>query len=154
MKNNILKLEMFEAVCKCGHVGKSHYVIISFPLMAESRKDAARKARLLPRVKHDYQDAILNVFKINKERYFELVEINNNDPYLHCSCIQDQNMIDLSDRLMDENRSVTHTSRKEENKKTFYCNKKKIRNQKRYMTRYYDIEKFDNYSTAEYNDIA
>ena len=154
MKSNVLKLEMFEAVCKCGHVGKSHYVIISFPLMAPSRKDAARIARGIPRVKHDYQDAILNVFKIDKKRYFELVEINNNDPYLRCTCIQDQNMIDLSDRLMDENRADYRLPRKEENKKTFYCNKQKIRNQKKYMTRYYDIEKFDNYSAVEFNDIA
>lgn len=154
MNSNVLKLEMFEAVCKCGHVGKSHYVIISFPLMAQSRKDAARIARGIPRVKHDYQDAILNVFKIDKERYFELVETNNNDPYLRCTCIQDQNMIDLSDRLMDENHLDYYTPRKEENKKAFYCNKQKIRNQKRYMTRYYDIEKFDTYSAAEFNDIA
>ena len=63
-------------------------------------------------------------------------------------------MLDLSDRLMDENRSASYASCKEENKKSFYCNKQKIRNQKRYMTHYYDIEKFDNYSTAEYNDIA
>lgn len=154
MKNNILKLEMFEAVCKCGHVGKSHYVIISFPLMAQSKKDAARIARGMPRVKHDYQDAILNVFKIDQKRYFELLEINDRDPYLHCTCIQDQNMHDLSDRLMTEDRSNHYTSRKEENKKSFYCNKKKIRNQKKYMTRYYDFEKISNYNTIEVNDIA
>lgn len=154
MKNNILKLEMFEAVCKCGHVGKSHYVIISFPLMAQSKKDAARIARGMPRVKHDYQDAILNVFKIDKKRYFELIEINNHDPYLHCTCIQDQNAIDLTGRLMNEDRSNCRTSRKEENRKAFYCNKQKIRNQKRYMTRYYDFEKNDYYNSVEFNDIA
>ena len=155
MKNNILKLEMFEAVCKGGHVGKSHYVVISFPLMAQSKKDAARIARGLPRVKHDYQDAILNVFKIDKKRYFELIEINNHDPYLHCTCIQDQNAIDLSGRLMDEDRSNHYTSRKEENKKSFYCNKQKIRNQKKYMTHYYDLEKFETFNFVEgFNDIA
>lgn len=154
MKNNILKLDMFEAVCKCGHVGRSHYIIKSFPLMAQSRKEAARIARGIPRVKHDYQDAILNVFKIDKKRYFELVEINNRDPYLRCTCIQDQNAIDLSDRLMDEDRSNHYASRKEENKKSFYRNKQKIRNQKKYMTRYYDFEKISNYNTIEYNDIA
>lgn len=154
MKSNILKLEMFEAVCKCGHVGKSHYIPISFPLMAQSKKDAARIARGLPRVKHDHQDAILNVFKIDKKRYFELVETNNRNLYLRCTCIQDQNLIDLSDRLMNEDRSTHYTSRKEENKKPFYCNKQKIRNQKKYMTRYYDFEKNNNYNTVEVNDIA
>lgn len=136
MKSNLLKLKMFEAVCKCGHVGKTHYVIIRFPLMAQSRKDAARIARQMPRVKHDHQDAILDVIKIDQKRYFELCEINNHDPYLHCTCIQEQNAIDLTDRLMDEDHSNHFTSRKEENKKTFYRNKQKIRNQKKYMNHY------------------
>ena len=108
----------------------------------------------MPRVKHDHQDAILNVFKIDQKRYFELLEINDRDPYLHCTCIQDQNAIDLSGRLMDEDRSNHCVSRKEENKKSFYRNKQKIRNQKKYMTRYYDFEKISNYNTIEYNDIA
>lgn len=154
MKNNIIELEMFEAVCKCGHVGRSHYVIISFPLMARSRKEAAKIARELPRVKHDHKDAVLNVLRIDKERYAELMEMNNYDQYLHCTCVQDQNVIDLSDRLMDERCSEYRVHHKEENKKMLYCNKRKIRKQKRYMTRYYDIEKFDTYSAAEFNDIA
>jgi hypothetical protein len=154
MKNNILKLEMFEAVCKCGHVGRGKYIRVPFPIIAESRKEAAKIARDMPRVKHDHKDAILNVIKIDEERYFELRETNNRDPYLHCTCIQDQNAINLDDRLMDEDRSNHYTSRKEENKKSFYCNKQKIRNQKKYMTRYYDFEKISNYNTIEYNDIA
>ena len=154
MKNNIPKLEMFVAVCKCGHVGREKYIPIPFPIKAESRKDAARIARDMPRVKHHHKDAILNVIKIDLRRYNELKRANNQDNYLHCQNIQDQNAINLSDRLMDEDRSNHYTSRKEENKKSFYCNKKKIRNQKKYMTRYYDFEKISNYNTIEYNDIA
>jgi hypothetical protein len=55
---------------------------------------------------------------------------------------------------MDEDRSNHYASRKEENKKSFYRNKQKIRNQKKYMTRYYDFEKISNYNTVEINDIA
>jgi len=45
MKNNVIKLDMFEVVCKCGHVGKSHYVKIHFHVLARSGKEAARSQR-------------------------------------------------------------------------------------------------------------
>ena len=43
---------------------------------------------------------ILNVNKIDYEGYLEIVEMNNNDPYLKCHSRQEQNLIDnLEDRL-------------------------------------------------------
>lgn len=146
-KNNIIiELSFFEVVCKCGHVGKKRYIEIHFPIMATSRKEAARKARDIPRVKHDYKDAILNVVKIDQERYNELSEMNNYDPYLHCSCIQDQNLIDISDRLKDEEKTVFYKTRKNESSKDFYCGKLKIHDAKKFMNHYYDFE--------DYNDIS
>ena len=141
MKNNVIKLDMFEVVCKCGHVGKSHYVKIHFPVLARSGKEAARIARDLPRVKHDHKDAILNVWKIDRNRFYELRENNDNDPYLRCTCIQDQNIIDISDRLLDEKEHNVRWSRKDDKYKDFYHENKIIRNPKRYMNHY------------QYNDI-
>ena len=54
----------YEVICKCGHVGKQHYIEISFPIIAENGREAAKKARYLPRVKHHHKDAIINVRKI------------------------------------------------------------------------------------------
>ena len=146
MKNNLAKLEMYEVVCKCGHVGKSHYVEISFPVKAQSGKDAARIARGLPRVKHNHKDAILDVCKIDQNRFVELTERNNQDPYLHCSCIQEQNLIDISDRLLAEREIDSFNTRKENNGRNFYCSKQKIRNAKKYMNHYYNF--------YEYNDLS
>lgn len=139
MKNNVVKLEMYEVVCKCGHVGKSHYVKISFPVKAQSGKEAARIARSLPRVKHNHKDAILDVCRIDQNRYVELMERNNQDPYLHCTCIQDQNLIDISDRLFAERDADSYSNRKEKGGSDFYCSKQKIRNAKRYMNHYYNF---------------
>ena len=139
MKNNVVKLEMYEVVCKCGHVGKSHYVKISFPVKAQSGKEAARIARSLPRVKHNHKDAILDVCRIDQNRYVELMEKNNQDPYLHCTCIQDQNLIDISDRLFAERDADSYSNRKEKGGKDFYCSKQKIRNAKKYMNHYYNF---------------
>lgn len=139
MKNNVIKLEMYEVVCKCGHVGKSHYVKISFPIRAQSGKEAARIARGLPRVKHDHKDAILDVCRIDQNRFVELVVRNNHDPYLHCTCIQNQNLIDISDRLLAERKISFYGSRKEKGGRDFYCSKQKIRNAKKYMNHYYNF---------------
>ena len=90
----------YEVIAKCGHVGKKHYVPIKFAVIAKDGKEAAKMVRQFPRVKHDHKDAILNVNKIDYERYLEIVEMNNNDPYLKCHSRQEQNLIDnLEDRL-------------------------------------------------------
>lgn len=146
MKNNVIEFKLFEVECKCGHVGKSRYIPVIFPIKAESGKEAARIARALPRVKHDQKDAILRVSKIDNDRFFELTEKNNQDPYLHCLCIQDQNYIDISSRLCYEDKSHQLVIRNDENCKDFYRSKRKIRNAKKYLNRYSFIE--------EINDIC
>ena len=90
----------YEVIAKCGHVGKKHYVPVKFAVIAKDGKEAAKIVRQFPRVKHDHKDAILNVNKIDYERYLEIVEMNNNDPYLKCHSRQEQNLIDnIEDRL-------------------------------------------------------
>lgn len=84
------KERFFEVVAKCGHVGRNFYVLKTFALSASSRKDAAEKARSLPRVKHHYKDAIRSVSEISYERFSEICRENDNDPYLHCTSIQEQ----------------------------------------------------------------
>lgn len=155
MKNNIIKLEMFEAVCKCGHVGTDQYFEGHFAIKAATRKEAAEKARWIPRVKHHHKDAVLNVIKIDQERFNEIRAKNDREGYLRCTCIQDQRMIDISDRLIDETKKEDYKNRKEESNKPVFCKKKKIRFPKKYMTHYHDFEEYKNvYNIEEYNDIA
>lgn len=91
MKNDYGTEEMyFEVKAKCGHVGRNNYVIKSFGVMAYDGKEAAAKARKLPRVKHDHKDAILSVEKITLERYSQILREHGNDPYFTCSNIQQQ----------------------------------------------------------------
>lgn len=93
----------YEVITKCGHVGKKHYVPIKFAVIAENGKEAAKIVRQFPRVKHNHKDAILNVNKIDYDRYLEIVENNHNDPYLNCHSRQEQNLIDnFEERLEDD----------------------------------------------------
>ena len=105
----------FKVTCKCGHVGVKHYIRISFPVIAATRKGAAEIARYIPRVKHEHKDAILECKEITIEKFQELQEINKHDPYLCCKCKQEQEMIkDFSNRLELEPR---YLNKEKKNKK-------------------------------------
>jgi hypothetical protein len=68
---------------KCGHVGSFAYIPITFALIAESGRDAARLARDIPRVKHNNKFAIISVRKVTQAEYEQQIEINKNDTYLN-----------------------------------------------------------------------
>ena len=121
----------YEVICKCGHVGKQHYIEISFPIIAENGREAAKKARYLPRVKHHHKDAIINVRKITDEEYTKLCHINDYDEYLHCTCKQEQNCIDLTDRIKDE--FVGLKKQKNENHKIIFYGKEEVRKPKKFF---------------------
>ncbi len=104
-----VNVKYFKVTAKCGHVGKGKYIPITFAICAENGKEAAAFARLLPRVKHDHKDAILNCEMVSYAEYYEILEKNNNDPYLHCKNRRDQKTTcNLSDRLVDDDHSVIH----------------------------------------------
>ena len=84
----------YEVIAKCGHVGRKYYVPIKFAVIAEDGKDAAKMVRQFPRVKHCHKDAILNVMKIDFERFQEIIEANSQDPYLSCHSRQEQKRIE------------------------------------------------------------
>lgn len=73
---------MYAVTTKCGHVKRRRYMKITFPIIAETKKEASEIGRYSPRVKHDHKDAVLDVRQINKKEYDKLEEINSNDPYL------------------------------------------------------------------------
>ena len=92
----------FKVVAKCGHVGRKHYVPITFAVEARNGKEAAEIVRWTPRVKHHQKQAILDCEKISYEEFLEIKKINNNDDYLKCKNNQDQFQIDMSERIVDD----------------------------------------------------
>lgn len=105
MKNEFEKY--FMVIAKCGHVGRKNYIPIKFAVVAESGKDAAKKVRQFPRVKHNHKDVILDVRCITLEEFLEIKEINNNDPYLKCHSRQEQNQIvNLAERMVADIHNV------------------------------------------------
>ena len=105
MKNEFEKYYM--VIAKCGHVGRKNYIPIKFAVVAESGKEAAKKVRQFPRVKHDHKDAILDVRCITLEEFLEIREINDKVPYLKCHLSQEQNLIvNLAERMVADLHNV------------------------------------------------
>jgi len=98
---DIMDRKYFAVTAKCGHVGKRNYIPITYAIVANSKKEAAQIARYLPRVKHDYKDAIIEVEEIDRIKYSEINMSNNNDAYLSCKSIQEQRLLcpDLNERV-------------------------------------------------------
>ena len=100
----------YEVIAKCGHVGRKNYIPVKFAVIAESGKEAAKKVRQFPRVKHDHKDAILNVRCITLEEFLKIKESNDNDPYLKCHSRQEQNQIvNLAERMVADLHNVKQT---------------------------------------------
>jgi len=88
--------------CKCGHVGRHNYILITYGIIAESAKEAAFIARWLPRCKHHHKDCIREVTEITIDEYIQIRLINNLDPYLNCSSRKQQKTHDVSGRVFPE----------------------------------------------------
>ena len=60
-----MKNKFYAVVTKCGHVGNGKYREVTFPINADSGKEAAEIARWIPRVKH-HKKGLVRGAKINK----------------------------------------------------------------------------------------
>lgn len=131
----------FEVQAMCGHVGRKNYIQISFPVIAENRKEAAEKVRSFARVKHHHKNAILQVWEISLDAYLQLKSENETDPYLHCKNIQEQRQIeDINSRICPIQEFEFWKSRKKKSSSAEYRQKKNrqlIMAHKRSLQEYY-----------------
>ncbi len=83
-----------EVVAKCGHVGRGKYIIKNFYIKAETRKEAAKTVRWLPRVKHHQKDAIQSVREVSYEEFESGKDRMKRDPYFSVKNSTDQRALD------------------------------------------------------------
>ena len=124
-------MSYFEVCAKCGHVGRNYYVEKVFAVVAEDGSAAARFTRNIPRVKHHQKDAIIYVNEIDADRFNEICQINDADPYFKCTSIQDQRRLCPEITVLCEHGEECR-DRGEITGKRFYDGKKAIRNPKKY----------------------
>ncbi len=84
------EIKHFIVIAKCGHVGRNKYIEKELTFEAFSKKEAARKARNYPRVKHHWKDAIVDVIEVEEEEYWRIRTKNYSDPYFRVHNIQEQ----------------------------------------------------------------
>lgn len=128
-------MSLFEVKAKCGHVGRKYYALKTFAVIAESGKEAAHKVRNLPRVKHHHKDAIVEVQKIDENRYWEIININAIDPYFSCHNVQEQRSYVDHDIYPEEN--YYEPKKEKKNIKQVFSGKTLIRSPRKYIRNYY-----------------
>ncbi len=84
MNNEVTNQEnkYYAVTAKCGYVKGKCYALIEFGVKAISAKEAAEKARSIPRVKHNHRDAIYRVREITYKEFLEINKRNKQDLYL------------------------------------------------------------------------
>lgn len=149
MQQNVLTskggnlIMMYEVEAKFGHVGKNRYIIKTVPVIAPTGAEAAAAVRNMPRVKHHHPDAIRQVRIVDAPRYWELVQIHEEDPYFHCRSIQEQRALCPELECFQEHRTERWDHRKNDTGvRPFYVGKQRIRHPRRYLNKYYDCEDY------------
>lgn len=124
----------FSVVTKCGHVGRGFFIPITFPVRAETAREAAQIARNIPRVKHHHKDAIQSVQEVTREEYAALKKQNASDPYLCCQNVQGQRALldGIRDRIVEEQKEEKRIKKEKKNAR-YYRGKEAIRNVKNYL---------------------
>lgn len=83
-------MKYYEVNVKCGHVGRTKFIVKTIYVKADNRKEAAQIARQSGRVKHHHSDAIRSLKEITREEYLLGLEKMKADGYFTSTCIQDQ----------------------------------------------------------------
>ena len=116
-------MKYFKVTAKFGHVGKNKYYRGNLFIKAESKKEAAKKARDIPRVKHGHKDAILQVEEIDKQSFIVESEKNRAIKYFSCYNIQQQRecFYEIEKDIFQENRTdcAKHSKRSHSLKKNY-----------------------------------
>ena len=75
-------MKYYKVIAKCGHVGKNKYIEITFPVVAENAKKAAKKIMNHSKVKKQLKNAISSVEEISYDLYLNLKSYYLNDDYV------------------------------------------------------------------------
>lgn len=138
---------------KVGHVGgRSKYKIHTFYIVATSAKEAALKARYIPRVKHDDKKAILSVTRISYEDFMIGSIKYSEDPFVRVNNIQDQRRYCLDLEIFEEENYAKERRHEKDYEKPY--NKKRAskfgyKNGKQTYSKHLSVREYD-----EYNYVA
>jgi len=75
-------MRYYIVVAKCGHVGKGKFIDVSFPVIANTGKEAANLILKRSKVKKQLKNAITNVFEVNEDSYNSYLNENFYGEYL------------------------------------------------------------------------
>ena len=130
-------MNYYKVVAKCGHVGRAHYISKDFFVKAENGKAAAYKVRYLPRVKHDWKDAITGVELITREEFVKGIELQKNDLYFKVTNSSEQRLCGAVD--YEQVIAREKPERRKKDKDNLFYNKMRRIEQKDLRTRLAEV---------------
>ena len=99
-------MRYYIVIAKCGHVGKGKYIDVSFPVLAETGKDAANLILRRSKVKKQLKNAITAVYEVNEDIYNSYLDNSFFSDYLksHFKREFDLNKYDVKELELDSNK--------------------------------------------------
>lgn len=144
-------LKAFLVTARCGHVGQTRYIPITYPVLAKDGTEAAAQVRDFPRVKHHQKLAILKVEAVAWADYQHQKDINRMDPYLRCRNRQQQTVFEeeIMARSFD-NDPIDETDDAGFDTCMLFIGKRKVRISPKKLIRYIDLEEILHLSHADH----
>jgi hypothetical protein len=115
----------FVGLCKFGHAdSKNFYIKKYLYVSAENVKGAAVKFRMVPRVKHDASDYLLELKEIDRAQYLLGLKQNREDPFFKCKTIQEQRVCcpEIFDLRIPEDEVVSWKKGRHSLRRNFFDN--------------------------------
>ena len=116
-------MNYYKVGAKCGHVRRGHYIIKDFFVRAEDGKEAAHKVRFLPRVKHDWKDAIISVRSIDRDEFLQGIELQHHDLYFKVTNSSEQKLYGAIDYEQVFDYDEPEINKKKKDKDVMFYNK-------------------------------
>lgn len=116
-------MNYYKVVAKCGHVRRGHYIIKDFFVRAKDGKEAAHKVRWIPRVKHDWKDAIISVDAITEDEFIQGRKFQKNDLYFRVTNSSEQKLYGAIDYEQVFDYDELEMNKKKKDKDVMFYNK-------------------------------
>lgn len=107
------KNKAYAVIAMCGHCGDGYYIPIIFPKCCIDAESAIEAVKVIPKVKRNKKNVILDVFEISTLENMFLELVNDRDPYLKGFFTKDDK--ELLDRRVVYKESFLEVSKCEKN---------------------------------------
>lgn len=120
-------MRYFIVTAKCGHVGKGKYIEVDFPVIANSKKEAAQKVLRRSKVKKHLCNAISMAIEVEYEDYEIALEMYKSNDYIHAHYSSQYSLEEYEVKTLRSNKKHKIEFRSRNERINYYFKKMKIK---------------------------